>query len=110
MATLPEFSFTLPYLLFLLAAVITTLGLVALGGIAKALLWRPRKATFRRKLVFFPAFIAGIFVAGWISERAQQGVYAYLLENSARGIPFLIGTVALAWVLYDWGVWRSAQR
>jgi hypothetical protein len=107
MAQLPEFSLTLAYFLFLLSVVITTVGLVAVGGIAKWAFWRPSHARIGKKLLFFPLFIVGIFAVGWLSERAQQGVYEYLLENAARGIPFLIGTIALAWVLYDWVVWRK---
>jgi len=93
--------------LAILSVTLTTLGLLALGGIAKWFFGRhKRQATFRKKLWLFPAFIAGIFAVGALSALTQQAVYAYLRQNVATSITGFAVAVLVAWFLYDWTIWR----
>lgn len=110
MASLPEFTSTGEYLLAILSVTLTTLGLLAIGGIAKAFFSSHRQApSFRRKLWFFPLFIIGIFAIGWLSAAAQQAVLAYLKQNAATSISGILIAILVAWFLYDWVVWRSRR-
>jgi hypothetical protein len=107
MVALPQAGTPFEYALFVLSVTLTTLILLALGGIGK---WffshHKHNATFRKKFWIFPLFIASIFLMGWLSSLAQTFMYAYLKQNIATSISGLAIAVLIAWVLYDWAVWR----
>lgn len=108
MVALPEFSSPAEYALFILSVTLTTLILLVIAGLGKALFGRHKStATFRRKFWFFPFFVIGIFAMGWISATAQKYVFAYIQTNVATSIYGVIVAVLVAWFLYDWAIWRN---
>lgn len=96
------------YFLFVLSVTLTTLGLLFLGSIARSMKSR-RPAGFKKKLLIFPLFIAGIFLIGWATERIQQGLYTYLQQNAATSISGIVIALLVAWLLYDIVIWRRKQ-
>jgi hypothetical protein len=114
MATLPPFSFTLDYFLFILAITISTLLMLIFGGWIQRRMQKgglkfgfANKSTFRRKFFGFLLFIVAIFMTGWLSERLQSSVFNYLKQNAATSITGLLVAVLIAWFMYDWLVWRK---
>jgi len=93
--------------IFILSVTITTLGLITLGGVLKALFRSRSKPGFQKKLFWFPFFIGGLFVAGWLSGLVRQGVQTYLEQNVATSISGMAISVLVAWFLYDWVFWRK---
>lgn len=108
MATLPPFSFSAGYFLFILSVTLTSLGLVAVGGMIKSVFKRKTFPTFRKKIIIFPLFIIGIFVMGWLTAKLQQLVLVYLEKNVATSITGLLIALTVTWFLYDWAVWRKS--
>ncbi|MBR9700998.1 hypothetical protein GOV11_03990 [Candidatus Woesearchaeota archaeon] len=102
-----EAALTLEYGLFLLSVVITALGLVTLGGLAKTVFGRRNYPTLKNKLAMFPIFILAIIFIGWFSEKLQIGIFEYLQQNTATSLSGLAIAVTVAWILYDWVLWRK---
>lgn len=103
---MPSFGPTPEYLLFLLSVIITTLGLITVGGLLRGVFRSRYRARFRKKLLFFPVFVIGLFAIGWLSERLQQWLFAYLKQNVATSLSGLFIAILIAWLLYDWVFWR----
>jgi ABC-type spermidine/putrescine transport system permease subunit II len=117
MATLPTFSFTIAYFVFILAVTISTLLMIIFGGWITSRLQKgglrfgfANKTTLHRKFFGFLLFIIAIFLAGWLSERLQNAIYMYLQQNVATSISGLAIAFLVAWVLYDWLVWRKHNK
>ncbi|MDD9953198.1 MAG: hypothetical protein OXR66_02590 [Candidatus Woesearchaeota archaeon] len=91
-------------LLFVLSVTITTLGIIAVAGVLKGLF--RGKATLKKKLFFFPVFILGLLVFGGVTAFLQGFVYEYLQQNLATSVSGMIIIVLVAWILYDWVLWR----
>ena len=80
MATLPPFSFTISYFLYILAVTITSLLMIIIGGWVKdrfqkkGLRFRfAQKSRFRRKFWGFILFIVAIFLLLAVNDRALIG-------------------------------------
>lgn len=114
MATLPPFSLTVDYFVFILAVTISTLLMIVFGGWIQARLQKgglrfgfANKSNFRRKFFGFLLFIVAIFLTGWLSERLQNAVFTYLKQNVATSITGLLASLLVAWFLYHWLVWKK---
>jgi MFS family permease len=114
MAQLPPFSFSIGYMMAILAVTITSLLMIIIGGWIKdrfqkkGLRFRfANKSMLRKKATGFLLFIIAIFLLGWMGERLQLAVYNYLMQNAASSITGIIIALLVAWFLYDWLVWRK---
>ncbi len=104
---IPAIATPFEYVVFVLAVTLTTLGLLFVGGIGKWFFGRHKQQpTFRKKFWFFPIFIIGIFVMGWVSAQVQNLMFAYLKQNVATSVSGFVIALVVAWVLYDWAIWR----
>jgi hypothetical protein len=108
-ATLPDFSLTTDYFLFILSVTLTTLALLTLGGFARGMFKSHGRHTISQKLFFFPLFVVGIFAMGWFTGKIQELMLAYLKQNAASSITGLCIAVVIAWFLYDWVLWRRGS-
>ena len=106
MVSIPPFSFTGAYFLFILSVMLTTLLILFAAGLLRSFR-RKTFPTLRKKLLVFPLFVAGIFVMGWVTAKIQEYVYAYLMRNVATSILGIVITLVVAWALYDWVLWRA---
>jgi hypothetical protein len=118
MATeLPAFSFSIAYLLLIIAITITTILMLVMGGWMKGRLQTgglrfgfAQKSTIRRRLFGFLLFILAIFLLGWLTERLQSAVYNYLLQNAATSITGVIAAIVFAYLMYEIFVWRKYNK
>jgi hypothetical protein len=111
---LPQFSFTLDYFLYILAVTINSLLMIIIGGWMKERMQKgglrfgfANRSRFRRKIFGFLLFILAIFILGFLSERLQVALLNYLKTNVATNILGLCIAVLVAYMLYDWLVFRK---
>jgi hypothetical protein len=117
MATLPEFSWSIGYVMFIIAVAISSIIMIFIGGWVKGRMEKgglrfgfAQKSKFRRKLSGFFLFIGAIFLVGWLGERLQQSLYAYLMQNAASSITGIVIALLVCWFMYDLFVWRKYNR
>jgi uncharacterized membrane protein len=113
-STLPPFSFTVAYLLLIIAITISTIIMVVVGGWMKDRLQKgglrfgfAKKSVLRRRLFGFLLFIVSIFLLGWLSERLQNSVYNYLMGSAGNSIVGVIVALAFAYLMYELIIWRN---
>jgi biotin transporter BioY len=112
--TLPSFSLTVSYFMFILAVVLTSMLMLFIGGWIKDRMQKgglrfgfAQRSKFRRKFFGFLLFVIAIFLVGWLSERLQNTVYQYLMQNAASSATGIIIAMLLCWFMYDFFVWRK---
>lgn len=117
MATLPPFSISSSYFLYILAVTIGSIAMMVVGGWIRERLQRnglryrfARKSKFRRHFFGFLLFIIAIFLLGWMGERLQSAVYNYLIKNAASSITGIILAVVFAFIMYEIFVWGKYNK
>ena len=116
-ATLPPFSLSAGYFLYILAVTIGSIFMLVIGGwikerlMSRGLRFRfAHKSRIRKHLFGFLLFIVAIFLLGWMSERLQATLYSYLMQNAASSITGIILSVVFAFVMYEIFIWGKYNK
>ncbi len=109
-----DFAFSLDYFYFVMAVTITSLFMIIFGTWVRNRFQKgglkfqfANKSKFRRKFFGFILFIISIFLLGFLSERLQSSLQNYFKVHIATSVVGICIIFGVAWLLYDWLIWKE---